>query len=733
MAYEDKDDTKFPTRFGQATGHANERTMLEELGGANGIRHRQRVGPDGVTTHVKTRGGHPHFWNEPLPGSDEEPVSPIYMDSGAVDMLSISSENPLSPLAAPLYYSTDQKTAYAAEKLLGKIAPPDITNPAPPVDTEPGESFIPVTGGDILGKKECAARCPPSMFTGKARLYAQAQLGAPLRKWGWTIDYPELQAPRWVHDSTGFVLDINVGIYTDGDNKHWLISISGAGVTVTPLKPSKSAKLLVPNLSDPSYAGDKTKIEAYILAHSTPGGAAESFFVEVPGLPPPFMLGYGWKFNWGGNKADIIEHSEGSPRHTSSHYRLTISRNMSSGISTESNRWSFTLSLVEGPVSWHNTQYAQAIASPDWSTNLLYIFGTLYGGQYGSNAPVYCFYKENDELEIFRYSTSGGEGGVMYMVTSEPAQWMWPVDWTTENLLIYTHFGSTGLEGAEGERRVRTATPTVSGFSCGQASAVSSEQSYEFDRYTLSGKTFVGDGAIWYSTNVGFNAYEQNRFARDTGWSSYYVTGDGKTRYTSGVGLIIENGEYLGYASGSDTYMATLGYSRYYYDGTHVETLKTALIIPFHDAEAAYLWGNLSTTETATVTGGYCETTTQPGFFCNRARYVFSDGHGGYTYYYYFEYAGGDGTHLAVNNDPNTDLNEVTDTLIASKIVTRSGAYEFSSETSMSPFFAGTPYVTQQFSTVSSVNALLYGQGVQYVPGVNLVNFLLRPTFVGWA
>jgi hypothetical protein len=112
---------------------------------------------------------------------------------------------------------------------------------------------------------------------------------------------------------------------------------------------------------------------------------------------------------------------------------------------------------------------------------------------------------------------------------------------------------------------------------------------------------------------------------------------------------------------------------------------------------------------------------------------VFPDGFGGYTYYYYFEYAGGDGTHLGANYDSNPDFSDVTDTSVASKIVTRFGVYEFSPESSMSAFFAGVPYVSQQFSTVSSVNALLYGQGVQYVPGVNLVNFLLRPTFVGWA
>jgi hypothetical protein len=310
---------------------------------------------------------------------------------------------------------------------------------------------------------------------------------------------------------------------------------------------------------------------------------------------------------------------------------------------------------------------------------------------------------------------------------------MWPVEWTTENLAIYTHFGSVGLEGAEGERRVRTATPVVTGFSCGQVSAISQEQSYEFDRYTLSGKTFVGDDGTWVSTNVGFNAYEQNRSAHSTGWSPWYVTSDGKQRYNSSVDLISEDGEYLGYASGSDNFKGITGYSRYFYDGTHVETLLTALIVPFHDAEAAYMWGNLNTAETATVTGGYCEGSNQPGYFCNRARYVFPDGHGGYTFYYYFEYAGGDGTHLNNVSDPQPDYNNITDESVVSKVVTRSGVYDFSPESSMGPFFAGVPFVSQQFSTISSVNALLYGQGVQYVPGVNLVNFLLRPTFVGWA
>jgi len=733
MVYDDKDDTKFPTRFGQATGHANERTMLDELGGANGIRHRQRLGADGVTTHVKTRGGHPHFWNEPLPGSDEEPVSPIYMDSGAVDMLSISSENPLSALAAPLYYSNDQKAAYSAGKLLGKITPPEITNPTPPVDTEPGESFIPTTGGDLLGKKECAARCPPSMFTGKARLYAQAQLGAPLRKWGWTIDYPELQAPRWVHDSTGFVLDINVGIYTDGDNKHWLISISGAGVMVTPLKPSKSAKLLVPNLSDPAYAGDKTKIEAYILAHSAPGSASESFFVTVSGLPPPFMMGYGWKFNWGGDKADIINNVEESPLNTSTHYRLTINRNMANGIASEGNRWTFSLSVVEGPIQWHNQKYVQAIAFPRWGFNLLGIFGTLYGGATGGGAPIYCFYNDTNVLEVFRYYASGGNSiGTQYMVTSEPAQWMRPVDWTTEILGDYTHFGTSGLQGGEGEYRTRSYAPLSAGFACSLLSGIVTTQNYSFSRYTMSAKTIVGDGDVWTSSNVGHNAYERNCAALDTGWSPYYVTTDGVQRYTSDTLVIDDAVSFIGYAVGDYQSMCILGYDRYAYLGSHEEDYTSLLLIPFHDAEAAYMWGNLSTLETATVSGGHCEGTIQTGFFAWKHTEVFSDGSGGYIKLPIYKYAGGDGTHLATNNTPQPSYENAIDSVIISKVITRTGGYAFSPPISMSVFFSGVDFVEQTFYTHSAIHGPMYGFGSSNSEGIAAA-FVSPPPFVGWA
>lgn len=62
MSFSDDDDfSLFKTRDGQATGHANERTMLDVVGGQRTIRTQIRDNPDGSTTRLKTRGGFAEF------------------------------------------------------------------------------------------------------------------------------------------------------------------------------------------------------------------------------------------------------------------------------------------------------------------------------------------------------------------------------------------------------------------------------------------------------------------------------------------------------------------------------------------------------------------------------------------------------------------------------------------------------------------------------------------------
>lgn len=737
MAYDDKEvNTVFPTRVGESTGTANERTMLDDVGGANQIRTSIRLFETGTcktTVRLRTRAGNPDFIVEKV--CQEEESAPVYMDSGAVDLLSVAPDSPLTILSAPLYYGSVQQAYFTSEKLLGKILPPSTATISAPANATHGLSFT--SGrGDLVGKKEAAAKCPASVFTGKARLYAQSLYGADLRDWKWSLDTPEGLSPRLVHDN-GTVLHTSCGVYRDDKYLHWLIAIHPDGIRVTKLLRDQRVESLVAHLKNPALSADHDKIEAYILAHSQPSSTM-TFIIDVH-VPETHMLGYGWKFNWRGDKADIIKHVVDSPIHESVHYRFTFFRDVALAAGTtpeqEAARWSATLSVVSGPHYWHNAKYVQVISGPDWLTNTLAIFGNKYGGATADAVPVYCFYKNDDTLEVFRYSASGGEGGVKYMVTSEPAQWMYPVDWTTENLADYTHFGSSGLGGAEGERRVRAYAPLTTGFACSGESTIASAQNYTFSRYTLSAKTIVGDGPPWAISNVGHHAYEHECAALDTGWTPYYVTTDSVQRYTSGTIIVNNLGTYLGYASGDYNEMCTIGYDRFAYLGGHEENYNTLLLVPFHDAEAVYLWGSLSTREYATVTGGYCEGLVSPGYFAWRNTEVFSDGGGGYTYYSYYSYAGGDGTHLAVNGSPQPDLDTSSDRVTTSRLVTKAGRYDFSPPASLSPFFSGVDFVEQQYYTHSAaVGSAVFGNGASNLEGFPTTFVSTSPPpFIGWA
>lgn len=737
MAYDDKDlKALFPTANSGDVGAHEQRTAIDHLGGANQIRTSIRIEESDtckVTTRLRTRGGFPDFIVE-KECSDTKEKKPVYMDSGVVDLLSIAPGNPLTALSCPLYYGSVQQGYFANGKLLGKIVPPSIAAPAPPANATPGLSFT-AARGDLVGKKEAAAKCPASMFTGKARLYAQALYGGDLRNWKWALNIPDGLSPRLVHDN-GTVLHMNCGVYRDEKYLHWLIAIHPDGIRITKLVRDKRVDMLVGLLGNPAMAADHDKIEAYILAYSNPSDTM-TFTLDVH-VPETQMLGYGWKFNWRGDKADIIRHIEGSPLHESTHYRVTFSRDTALVVGNtpeqEAVRWSAVISVVSGPHYWHNSKYAQVISGPNWLFNVQSLFGTRYGGASAADVPVYCFYKSDGSLEVFKYYASGGEGETKYMVASEPASWMRPVDWTSENLGDYTPFGTSGLSGGDGERRVRSYRPITTGFHCSDLSSVDASQSYTFIRYSIGAKTYISEGAVWSTNNVGHTAYEHTCAAYDSGWSPYYVTADGVQRYTSGTVIVNDLGSALGYASGSWNNMAVVGYDRYQYVGGHEENHNTLLLVPFHDAEAVYLWGNMNVAERATVTGGYCESTIQPGFFVwKETEYFLIDGV--YSYYTYLAYAGGDGTHLASNGSPQPDLDTSYDRVIVSKLVTKSSNVDFSPPSSLGAFFSGEDFVEQQFYTHSAaVGSAAYGHGAYNLEGFPAAFVSLSPPpFIGWA
>jgi hypothetical protein len=94
---DDKENSweQFHTREGAPTGHANERTMLDIVGGPNTIRTQIRDNPDGSQTRLKTRGGFADFVTTEVEQEKPKPrtyyCAAIPVDVAATDGLIVDS------------------------------------------------------------------------------------------------------------------------------------------------------------------------------------------------------------------------------------------------------------------------------------------------------------------------------------------------------------------------------------------------------------------------------------------------------------------------------------------------------------------------------------------------------------------------------------------------------------------------------------------------------------------
>lgn len=749
MAYDDKDLKRiFPTANSGDIGAHHQRTWIDNLGGADQIRTKVRLEETDTCkteTRLRTRAGQPDFVvNKVCSGGEELPV---YMDSGVVDLLSVSPYNPLTLAPAPLYYGSAQRAYFAANKLLGKIVPPSVNAPNPPPEFSPGLSFG-SKGNDLVGKKDAAAKCPASMFTGKARLYAQALYGGDLRDWKWTLDIPLGLSPRIVHDN-GAVLHTSCGVYRDDKNTHWIIAIHPDGIRITKLVRDSRVDALVPLLSDPAMAADYDKIEAYILAYSPPSSTM-TFILDVS-VPETQMLGYGWKFNWDGDKADIIQHFEGFPTHSSTHYRFTFFRDSAlvgpnNTPEQEALRWTATLSTVSGPHTWHNSKYSQVIANPDWLTNTLSLFGTRSGGIVAGNPPVYCFYKRNT-LEIINYFASGGEEALKYSRTALPSTWGLVCDWTSDgwvgmNATVYDTFGTFGTDGGGGEWRQRLYNPVTTGFTCSSASTVSSSQSYTYEKRGLGGKVLGPDALGGYDSDATHNVFLSQNI-------NNYLAPSQIATASDGVALLVgSNSISLDDIAGSDgkdypgfsryhTYatLQTKLEGLYFQSGAHVESDLHLLLVPFHDSQACYVYGTRNTYRLYDGFNGDSEV----GYTANwgtRIRMV-TTYDGGYTYVQegdWIIYTAHNGSYGYPDSPVHyTGQADSTDTVLASSLVTAFGAYPFTPPISMGVFFSGDDLVSQQFYTHSAaVGPAAFGYGAKNLDGFQ-DRWTSPPPFIGWA
>ena len=601
MSYNDKKfGNLFPTRQGTAIGGANERQMLDQVGGSVGYRKNFRIEPDGTTTMLTTKNGQPQFQNLGGGGDDDQINGTAGLDSGAL----------LTTLHGPVKYTRSGKVTTtvgpgAKARFIHQITKKDYIGTSPrDNDTETFSAGL---------NPEIVKKCPPSLFTGKTRLYVQCLYGAlESIEGGLTLNSSGLSIPTLTVN--GVIIDTSCGVlYDAATSTHYLLSVT-TGLAHR-LSVKKSAKWLVPLLKDVTIsAADKAKIEAYILAASVPSGVGQNM-----DLPPRIAggMGYGWHFNWIGTAADCVGLSsaissiDGLACYESEHFRI-----------------SFTISeagFVRGLLStiskgkWRNKRDYQVICHPIWDLSGFLKLGFKAYDSQGS-ATIYAHYA---------HSTAEFPGSSELVLTTFNAVVAAPKLPGESRSPAYMNPGAPWVHGDDAvdykiwNSHTQFIVTVTSGNGKAETAGFFRDESCKTASVCVSDDIDIGTHS-WYKSDVPFAASGSPPYMGADGpltpvpdpsklslVGGYYFEGElklvlGGLGYTAGGG--IPSGTAL-YSNSSTEYLysATLRtlatWRGEYYGRANTSGGKLIWFPMFMDAEATYCWSQR--TDVATESGDY--------------------------------------------------------------------------------------------------------------------------------
>lgn len=322
----------------------------------------------------------------------------------------------------------------------GYIDNPDTDPLAPPYIPDPEDEAL-------VAKKAAASSCPPSIFTGKTRLYVQAMFGRPMyaehernaegdvTQPGEVHPYPALVAggrprlsltaykrPSDEETYAAVTIDTHTGVWLDRTTgRHWMIVVHGGTLTVYPLVSNPCGEALRGLLVEGASSIDAETlehIEAYILSACLPYVKYAASYT-IAGTVPDSMnsMGYGWHWNWSGNRADIVTSATSTSNTVpsvacmqSKHYSLTlaVTHNANTdGHSAEDFRYqhqvvfTFTAAHLE-TAKWAVDRSKWVWVEPIWAAPP---YGSKMtpkaSGLFSCNAPFYAYYNR-DELQVCR-------------------------------------------------------------------------------------------------------------------------------------------------------------------------------------------------------------------------------------------------------------------------------------------------------------------------------------------
>ncbi|MBK7002103.1 MAG: hypothetical protein IPH35_19725 [Rhodoferax sp.] len=469
--------------------------------------------------------------------------------------------------------------------LLSRAPPGD-----PPIYYPVDDSTILPIDEALVEKKWGAKYCPPSIFTGKCRLYIQSLMGSSLF-YKRSLDpnahpsgddfstSPRLALPGY-DSPLKVVVDTSTGVIWDNESKkHWLFIIAPVGVLAYELV-SDATSTIRQKFKDSD--GTDEKLESLILSTSYPKLSTMQTLNDATTIPMS-GAGHGWHWAWSTPVADMVvttRYDQGGTYdgNVATHYRMTFTPEYTRDPVTDevtATAWSCEMVIVSGPTQWSANRFAWGIFVPIHGTGIVEHLLPRYSHVYPTPpVPFYAFYKR-DELCLCTFECE-----------------------VTESETVYSDSNTEGYN-----------TGWVLGAGYGE---------YSF-KYTGAGQRgrFVVSGSGMGSTPFNKNGFDQeyksSSFCTGT-YRAYYQTVPYQQNYgiTAGglpigqVGENVWNSYQWGYPGSQVTvyvnpYEAVGTFHNIKLQTTDAHWCQNFAIIPSYDAQAIYLYSASNTTHVTLV------------------------------------------------------------------------------------------------------------------------------------
>lgn len=489
---------------------------------------------------------------------------------------------------------------------------------------EEGAAYYPQS--DALWMKKVAAHeVPASLYSGKMRLFVQAKYGGSLLRksngselfdWEPMCRVKEFNWATQPFFSVGDLSLMNestltTGLFTDeNDGSYWLIQATSVltvhcvELTTCGLAMYRQMKAEEERRSrrgEPFTRADKAEYEAYILADAK---ISKDFKFTLHNLPAINPLAYGWKFNWSGSRATCISLSQqGTGNNTyfrASRQDFTLTRNYAADVSgiedpvlKEKAKWSMTTSNQENVGEFNFTFALASLWSPSWFDYLQTLRSGINVDQVPKpgSGPVYCWYDADDELVLINYSLTS-DSGVTKSYDKPPHMAYGGYDWYFKGQNGNTeeyNYGSLSVQAFSCSIGEGVETIGASGTRTAFSIDIPSDGMTEATGSVSLGFTALAtpaDHPLLAAVNAERQALNDVYAQHLTNTATYGENTDG---------LYVTR--YWDVAYGEFTYTTYPGYSRFGH---------SALVVPFYDCEACYMfsYSGESATERATVTYG---------------------------------------------------------------------------------------------------------------------------------